>query len=239
MLPLPAIKRLYPLLALVATSSQVDIQIKGNHHDHSGYASSILSCPNISPGTCCRTPNTSLWAAIGVTFTALSAYDIAAIWDPGEVPHPDYDHITGCIGRVALTKTGSGTWNRQNLGPQVGASYITVPRTLPPDPNANPWLEMEGILGFVWGGGKWFTSGAAERLLTGGRSGPGGKVRRGMQSTLEGDVYLSGPRKEVYPGIMEVNGTEYTLNEGAGPITYINLGKGKTLNLTDWFIREP
>ena len=95
---------------------------------------------------------------------------------------------------------------------------------------------MEGILAFSYGGTKWFTSDAAKRLLGGGNSIPGGKVRRGMHTSLTGDVYVQPPSRDVYPARITYNGTEYTATEGAGDFMYNEVSTTKLLNLTDWFI---
>ena len=107
---------------------------------------------------------------------------------------------------------------------------------MPSDPSINPWLEMEGILGLSWGGTKWFTSNAAKRSLGGGTSLPGGKLRRGMHSSLTGDVYVQPPSRNVYPARITMNGTEYTAAEGAGDLMYTEVSTGKLLNLTNLFI---
>lgn len=117
-----------------------------------------------------------------------------------------------------------------------GASYITLPRAMPPDPKANSWLEAEGILGFAWGGGKWFVSDAAQRLLGGGSSMPGLKARRDIRSPKKGQVYAQSPRSEVYPNRIEYNSTTYVPLEGQRSFMYINHDTGATLNLTDHFI---
>ena len=114
--------------------------------------------------------------------------------------------------------------------------YSTLPSSMPSDPNINPWLEMEGILGLAWGGTKWFTSPAAQRLLGGGKILPGGKVRRGMHTSLTGDVYIQPPSRNVYPSRITYNGTEYISAVGAGDFMYTEVSIGRLVNLTSWFI---
>ena len=240
---------LCPLLALVTYSLQVDITLIG----HFGTSLIKVECPKIAPGTCCRTPN-RYGGPLGyshVVFRDLKEQEKASIWVP-YLPDGDEDADyfgpnwrdwrVGCSGRVTASRLGPGTWSRQMRTDgrgidelAVGASYILLPRSMPPDPKVNPWLEKQGILGFAWQGGKWPTSSAAQKLIAGGSSLPGRKVRRESRSSLKGDVYITSPRRQVYPTHMTVNSTLYTIVEGTEDFMYAERGTGRTLNLTDWF----
>ena len=87
----------------------------------------------------------------------------------------------------------------------TGASYISVPAMVTDGGGGqSAWLQAEGVLGLVWGGGEWFAKGW---------SGPGAtrrKRRRGIVSEEKGTVYATAPRSWVYPNSITVNGTEYT-----------------------------
>lgn len=77
----------------------------------------------------------------------------------------------------------------------------------------------------MWGGGKWFASTAASRLL-GGEADPGGsgvvprsQLKRGIRSKDKGTVYATSPKRAVYPRFLTVNGTDYT-DGGKGDLVY-------------------
>lgn len=232
-------RSLYLFLALIASSHQVDIEISGEIS---------ARCPNIGPGVCCRAPHAD--GSSLVIFHGLVGMDIAAVWQHavwrGE--NLNIDDLPGdpsgaCSGTVLDSRTGPGTWSwdrSESFGNDLnyadGASYISLPKSLPPDPTAISGLLMQGILGFVWGGGKWFASPAADRLL-GGRSGL--NLRRDLRSAKKGDVYARPPRRVVYPTFITMNGTEYSSDEGAESFMYTNHDTGTKLNLTDRFIGRP
>ena len=88
----------------------------------------------------------------------------------------------------------------------TGASYISVPATLPSSITSNSlWLQAEGVLGLVWGGGQWFADVAKGSGVPGAR-----KRKRGIISAAKGTVYAVAPTRWVYPSSITVNGTEYT-----------------------------
>ena len=244
------IRLIFPLLTLTVCSQQVDITLLG----HFGTSLIRVECPKIAPGTCCRTPNRyeGPQGYSHVFFRDLKEQEIASIWVP-YLPDGDEDADffgpnwrdwrVGCSGRVTASKIGPGTWSRQMITDgrgtdelAVGASYIMLPRSMPPDPKINPWLEKQGILGFAWGDIKWPTSLAAQKLIAGRSSLPGRKVRREIRSSLKGYVYITSPRRQVYPTLMTVNSTLYTSIEGTDDFMYAESGTGNTLNLTDWFV---
>ncbi|KAL8720695.1 MAG: hypothetical protein Q9225_002488 [Loekoesia sp. 1 TL-2023] len=233
------VRSLYLFLALTASSRQVDIEISGEIS---------ARCPNIGPGVCCQAPH--LDGSSFVVFHGLIAMDIAAIWqhavwrggilDINELPA---DPSGACSGTVLDSRTGPGTWSwdrsesfDNDFENADGASYISLPKSLPPDPTAISGLVMQGILGFVWGGGKWFASPAADRLL-GGRG--SWKLQRDLRSAAKGNVYARPPRKVIYPTFITINGTEYSSDEAAGNFMYTHHDTGTKLNLTDRFIRRP
>lgn len=112
----------------------------------------------------------------------------------------------------------------------VGASYVRLPTALPPDETEANWLTAEGMLGLVWGGGKWFAKGAEGIAGVGGAASVGVKRRRGMVSKEKGTAYMRGPRRWRWPDVVVADGTEY-LADGAVELLY-GSAEGKVLNMT-------
>ncbi|KAL8802619.1 MAG: hypothetical protein Q9182_003710 [Xanthomendoza sp. 2 TL-2023] len=221
------------LLALVAFTSQVDITITAtgspltgnaiavdpsaagpNNNNRNPRTVIIATCPNIPPGECCQAPRRLATLGSSVVFHRLHVTDIAAVWS-ARVNRTGFTInavIDGCSGTVSASQPGPGTfaWRAPTDaltgwgGRAAGASYITLPAALPPDPGTTNWLMMEGLLGLVWGGGKWFASSAAENLLAGRKVG-----RRSIRSAKEGQVYARPPRRGRYPTLVEIDGTRY------------------------------
>ncbi|KAL8734089.1 MAG: hypothetical protein Q9181_003318 [Wetmoreana brouardii] len=219
-------RSLYLLLVLPTVSIQVDIILAN--------AAMIVTCPNIPPGVCCSLGNQPLALIRRVTFHHLTIFDIAAVW--GGRPRDDYYRhgIAGCSGTLKESGRGPGVFEYEQLFAGVsGASYIRLPQALPPGQNTVSALDIEGILGLVWGGGRWFVSTAADRLLSGGSRSLSRKGRRDIRSPEKGTVYARPPRRAVYPTFITVNGTEYS-DGGAGNLIYTD-ETGKTLDLPDWF----
>ena len=207
-----------------------------------------MTCSNLRPGQCCSAPHTSFrsHSAHVVSFTGLAPLHIAAIWRSRVRPVSQMDFSTastGCSSEVWRSRTGPGTWTWEmwgepegagSLTPATGASYIEMPKALPPDDTVSNWLDAEGILGLVWGGGKWFTSPAASKALgyAGGVS-PKSRLRRDIRSESKGTVYAGHPRRWVYPTYIDVNGTRYlhTANSGSDSAEYRD-DSGMLLNLT-------
>ena len=87
----------------------------------------------------------------------------------------------------------------------TGASYIILPKTVPPDDRTAMFLMAEGLLGLVWGGGRWFSTQAKIRGIPGATR----KSRRGIVSELKGTVYSGPPPRWRYPDSVTVGGTKY------------------------------
>lgn len=101
-----------------------------------------------------------------------------------------------------------------SLTPATGASYIEMPTVLPPGEKISDWLDAEGVLGLAWGGGKWFSSPAASRLLGSAAGiGPKSMLRRDVRSRAKGKVYAGRPRRWIYPSYIDFNGTRYFIVE--------------------------
>lgn len=90
------------------------------------------------------------------------------------------------------------------------ASYVTLPKALPPGETEANWLTAEGMLGLAWGTTEWFAEGAA---------GLGSRLnrlrRRGIVSEKKGTAYIRGPSRSRWPDVVVVNGTTY---EGSGTV---------------------
>ncbi|KAI4264259.1 MAG: hypothetical protein L6R42_000624 [Xanthoria sp. 1 TBL-2021] len=246
------------LLALTACTLQVDITITATGSNLAGNAIAvapnaipgsnpqtvvIATCPNIPPGQCCQAPRHLHMLGSSINFSNLHIMDIAAVWAARSIMnhHTTQAVIRGCSGTVTASGPGPGDWSWRATADvlkdwqsrAVGASYITLPATLPPDPSTSKWLMAEGLLGLVWGGGKWFASPAAQDLLgrrdsiTSRRAAP-----RGIRSALKGNVYARPPLRGRFPTRVQIDGTEYS---HTGTFIYAD-GVGNKINLTDWFI---
>ena len=205
MLPLPFFTPPLLLILFSTSSHQVDITLSN--------AGMTAICPNIPPGICCTLSNLSNLGVnliSSVQFSHLHFLDIAAIW--AVRPRRDKDPLIGqCSGAVKISRNGPGTWEYDEwLAGMSGASYIRLPQALPPEKDCVGALDAEGIMGLVWGGGKWFSSPAAERLLSFGGTRRMVRKRRDVRSPYQGTVYAGGPRRVVYPGLLMVNRSNYT-----------------------------
>ncbi|KAI4151573.1 MAG: hypothetical protein L6R39_002001 [Caloplaca ligustica] len=233
-------------LILIESAVQVNVVFHNTFNNHLRIAIRT-GCENLQPGVCCIHPQSrEAWnGATQVTVEHLTALDIAALWEQSvrgwgiaqEVVQSD------CSAMTLASRPGPGTWRWDagdvdfwERGRVVGASYITVPQTLPPDPTAISWMLIEGLLALGWGGGSWFASPAASRLLDrgSGKVTPRRKVRRDVRSRETGQLYARSPPRAVYPNFVEFEGTRYTGNGSAGLI--FSDGAGHVVNLTDLLI---
>ncbi|KAL8922721.1 MAG: hypothetical protein Q9208_005034 [Pyrenodesmia sp. 3 TL-2023] len=214
------------LTTLVAATTQVSVSL---HNEYDPHLVVSLTCNNLLPGHCCTAPSEMFWAysAHVVTFQDLNAWDIAAIWRDGQPASPGSRPAkNGCLGEVWRTRPGPGTWTwgiweepsaQDSPTPSTGASYIEMPRRLPVDGETSNWLSAQGVLGLVWGDGKWFQNAAVSSLLGYG-SGvkPRSRLRRDVRSELKGKVYARPPPGLMYPTLVEMNGTKYSAEEDGG-----------------------
>lgn len=167
-------------------------------------------------------------------WVGLQVLDIAAVWQPQGTK-------VGCSGTPLDTTTGPGSWRYPAEGDSntmiTGASYIKLPLKFPTNEEA-PFLEAEGILGLITGGGKWVTKQAGSSLLQEaakaallGFGGSRTRRRRGIISKDEGYVLAQPPGENVWADLIVINGTEYK-EESAGSPIYTSQG-GLVLNFTD------
>ncbi|KAL8656841.1 MAG: hypothetical protein Q9226_002513 [Calogaya cf. arnoldii] len=248
------------LLTLTACTLQVDITITATGSNLAGNAIIvapnavpgsnprtvvIATCPDIPPGECCQPPRHLAMLGSSINFSQLQITDITAVWASRSLinGYTTQAVIRGCSGIVAATGSGPGLWSWRATADilkdwgsgAVGASYITLPATLPPDLGTSNWLMAEGVLGLVWGGGQWFASPAAQRVLgrknsiTAKRTAPRGIIR----SAKKGEVFSAPPLRGRFPTRIQIDGTEYN---HTGTFMYTDR-VGNKINLTDWFIR--
>lgn len=203
----------YPLLSMQVTVAM------------SYYIGRVISgsvCQNMLPGVCCRPPGRRRWVE-RVTVSNLLVGDIGAVWNHrvvGDLLNGGHV-IAGCSGVPAITRAGPiRTWR---LSPDdyhpggsthvTGASYISIPKQLPPLDTDTPWLYAEGLRGLVWGGGNWFAD----------KDGPSQcsqlHSKRGVISKDKGMVCATAPTLWKYPDLITANGTDYTDNS-RGDLVY-------------------
>lgn len=184
-------------------------------------------CRNLSPGECCKALPVAFnnymnpFAPATAEWSNLLPTDVAAVWGRR-------GQIRDCSGTPIDTRAGPGSWRYEGTGGRQprGASFVRLPAGNPPvnDDNIN-WLTAEGMLGFVWGGGRWFSKAVApESFIRGGEgAGPGRRMRtrlkRGIVSAQKGTAYVQAPRKSRWPDAVVVNGTEYR-DAGGGDLRY-------------------
>ena len=230
----------YTFVCLSLIPSTLSVSVKLRHI----LTRDLYECPSLLPGQCCMPPPTSSGyrTFLAVVFKSLLPQHIAAVWTSRVVPGQENPYISGCSGVVLESRAGPGLWTWHTLIEPIpksatGASYIEIPARLPPDSETSHWLDAEGLLGLVWGGGRWFASESASRLLGVGTSTGNGVTRkstlkREIRSANKGTVYAMPPRRVVYPTFMVLNGTNYT-DEGRGDLVYRS-DSGTILDL-----REP
>ncbi len=231
------------LLTKVTSTLQVDITIRFAKSDYID-ASVEFTCSEIKPGQCCSLswlhPLEDL--ILTVRFDHLIVSDIAAVWGVW-LPNEHTRQNDACKGEAGATRTGPGTWTWDVLQqPESrhlaakGASYITLPRTLPPSSATIKWLAVEGIVGLLWGKGSWFASPRIATILSGDNRAPPSRVnsrsrlRRDIRSLSQGRVWATPPPLTVYPDLILLRGIQYR-DGGAGNLVY-NDGNGVMLNLT-------
>jgi len=146
--------------------------------------------------------------------------DIGAIW---AIRDQGGQFVRGCSGQITGTRVGPiRRWDlRLNTefhpASFSGASYISLPKSLPPSEADSQWLTAEGLRGLVWGGGKWFANQVGPSSL----SSQPFRRKRGVISENKGTVYATAPSLWRYPDFIMVNGTNYT-DDGRGDLVYRN-----------------
>ncbi|KAL8897860.1 MAG: hypothetical protein Q9207_006989 [Kuettlingeria erythrocarpa] len=216
------------------------------------------TCRNLRPGRCCQSRPIPA-SAINPFFvpppdedyrvaqwTNLGALDIAAVWrrDPSTISTTGAEgEGGGCKGTPIATQVGPGAWRYPASGLAgvivTGASYIRLPQGGELKDEDSPWLEAEGILGLVTGGGEWISKGAGasarSRIASWRALLYGGISRMGKRGVFRGEkgLVLSQPPLEgnfVWVDLVMVDGVEYEAIGEGSPV--YRSQAGAELNLT-------
>lgn len=196
----------------------------------SGQQGMLSICNNIPPGVCCLPPDGE---AEQVRFDHLGSDHIGAVWGNDFGAYLDTpDRCSGSLiesrrgpGRWIWTMPGLPSWSVFRLA--TGASYIALPKALPPDEKTSPWLMAEGMLALIWGGGAWFGNSNARKVCFDRRP---IEHRRDVHSTQKGRMCARSPPRTVYADVVEVRGEVYKGN-GTDGVIYMDSRGGK-VNLT-------
>ncbi|KAI4188974.1 MAG: hypothetical protein L6R41_001783 [Letrouitia leprolyta] len=139
-----------------------------HYKDYFGGTSTwFAGCSDLRPGECCLKPPGLIIDPGFTTFSLLSDLDIAFLWQARRLTPERQRTARGCSGLPFRSFMGAPSWTYQWSNPNpfvdgetsarvAGASYLRLPPKLPPDKIESVWLGIEGLKGFVWGGGKWF-----------------------------------------------------------------------------------
>ncbi|KAL8706510.1 MAG: hypothetical protein Q9201_000442 [Fulgogasparrea decipioides] len=248
------------LLALVKSTVQVNVMIGGKRWLFSDEYGNVDvwtgGCRELHPGECCMKPPGLAIDPGFVVFTGLQDLDIAFLWrarmlsPPEELPPRA---IQGCSGENFRSQIGGPSWtyrwgNNNPFGPAdpnpraAGANYLRLPPKLPPDPTEVGWLGIEGIKGFVYGGGRWFSKQAGYSSSVTGpgsledflpkreRIGcPGPQISKSRSLFKGGTFYASATQRGRYVDWITINGTNFT-DGGLGDLQYKS-NAGLTLDL--------
>ncbi|KAI4222089.1 MAG: hypothetical protein L6R36_006413 [Xanthoria steineri] len=204
-------------------------------------------CNDIPPGRCCQgrplpnlpglinpagQPDTNVFRI--ANWTGLIPLDIAAVWKPQGTN-------AGCRGTPAATRLGPGNWDHaveQGSNDVIaGASYLRIPSVMPDDGVNSAWLEWQGILGMITGGGKWISKNAGSSLLQQAarealrlKGGSPQRRRRGVRRGEPGVLLTQPPAGLAWPDTIIFNGTTF---KEKSPGSSIYLAKdGFMLNMT-------
>ncbi|KAI4095170.1 MAG: hypothetical protein LQ339_007330 [Xanthoria mediterranea] len=227
------------LLLLTPFSTPVNIQLTHQVTLLPPYGNGdiVSRCTNLAPGICCLAPRGT--GADHVLIQHLTLFDIAALWqsrretaNPISPWQPLQTYHTDCSGRVVDSRNGPGDWQwdrwregRLYESPSIhGASFITMPRALPPDGKAKVWMAVEGLLGLAWGSGEWFVNEAAQKAFAGGSGGAAGsggvggrKLKRGIvRAEKTAKAYARPPLRAVFPDVVELGEKRYVGNGDDG-----------------------
>ncbi|KAI4121417.1 MAG: hypothetical protein LQ338_006373 [Usnochroma carphineum] len=159
---LPSVSTSLLLSLLAALTHAVDIQIApapfNDPNGPPGHPFITQRCPGIPPGVCCI-PRPSPANAVAhpdkeIKVTGLETLDVVAAWTP-------HNGKSACDGKVQASHWGAGQWiyNVPADEPDViisGASWLKIPTGDPGETDV-PWMQGEGVLGFMTGRGDWFS----------------------------------------------------------------------------------
>lgn len=215
-----------PILSILPLTTAVTVTLTNGI----GTPGPIQTCHDLPPGQCCRSFPVAFnnyfnpFNPAAVDFYNLLPMDVAAVW-------ARRGNILDCSGLPIATRAGPGGWHFESTGDgrAFGASYVRLPSALPPGETEADWLSAEGMLGLVWGGGRWFAQGVE---MAGVGASVGVKWRRGVVRKEKGTAYLRGPRRRRWrwPDEVVVDGTRYVADGSDGTL-YLS-ADGKVWNRT-------
>jgi len=114
------------------------------------------------------------------------------------------------------------------LDTAVGASYIILAKTLPPDIAIADELSMDKLSRSVWGEGKWVSSAAVEPTFVGG--GVSGLYRK-RKTRKMGNIHAVSPSRWRSPILVTFK--RKPESDGATGDSVYRDGAGPVLNVTD------
>ncbi|KAL8932751.1 MAG: hypothetical protein Q9216_006693 [Gyalolechia sp. 2 TL-2023] len=219
------------VLALTLPTLAVNVLLGGTRWHFKDYfgGTSVWTagCSNLRPGECCLKPPGLIIDPGFTTFTFLSDLDIAFLWQTRHLSPARQRTARGCSGLPFRTHMGGTSWTYQwsnsnpfkdgEASPRVaGASYLRLPPRLPPDEEESVWLGVEGLKGFVWGGGKWFVGSSLlpkRQDVESNVSFPGPQISKNRSFFKGGTLFAQESEKGRWVDWFEINGTKYELVE--------------------------
>ncbi|KAL8946544.1 MAG: hypothetical protein Q9222_007071 [Ikaeria aurantiellina] len=223
------------LLALISPSHQVDVLLGGSLVQYRlpsiwpNYDSWHAGCRFLQPGECCSVPPNYFLDPGFMIASELQPLDIGFLWKRRSVSW--LSNTGGCSGTPFKTHMGGldPTWRygwnsqnpseRQERTPVCGFSYLRMPPRLPPDETEASWLDIEGMKGFAWGGGKWFANQVGyplskthilrrdEEVET---KYDAPQISNNRALFTKGTFYATPPPRQRFVDWIEINGTNYT-----------------------------
>ncbi|KAL9593148.1 MAG: hypothetical protein Q9219_007662 [cf. Caloplaca sp. 3 TL-2023] len=237
-----AIQTFTTLLSLLVPVHAVSVILGGTRWLYKDYFGGTTSwtagCTSLLPGECCLKPPHLIIDPGFTTFTSLSDHDIAFLWQSRPLQtQVQMRTARGCSGTPFRSHMGGPSWTYQWGNPNpfsdaeavkrvAGASYLRLPPKVPPDGRESVWLGVEGLKGFVWGGGQWFFNGQGygsgdlgwqfPRRDGGGVVFPGPQISRNWGVWRGGRFWAESPRRGKWVDWVQVNGSRYVDSEGEG-----------------------
>ncbi len=111
----------------------------------------------------------------------------------------------------------------------VGASYIILAKSLPPDIAIADGLSMDKLSRLVWGEGKWVSSAAVEPAFVVGRI--SGLYRKRIETRENGKIHAVSPSRWRSPILVTFK--RKPESDGATGDSVYRDGAGPVLNVTD------
>ena len=193
------------LLFLVIATVEVDIQ-------HIMGPQFTITCQAIPPGQCCCVPilmqhQSPTLYPIAIAMGPLMVQDLGMIFEAR-------GNLGACNALPPVKRLqGPGTFLVRNspAPPRTeqflftGASYVTLPNSIPVDTTASEMLAAQGLLSLTTASESWFAPNTKWRVSP--RTRP--KSRRGIIRGQKGHAYVGPPPQNRYPDVITINGTDY------------------------------